>query len=255
MSVLITRPAPQGQALVAQLQEHGVIAYAYPMLEIIASPAIDQLPHELQQLQAGDSLCAISRHATHFAAQYLQQQQIDWPTTINYFAVGKQSAQQLQQACLQTVAYCAAQQTSEGLLTLTGLKQIAGKRVLILRGQAGREHLAQSLMARGAQVSYCQCYQRQVIHYDSLTTVAQWQQQQIRLIVVTSAEILYQLYTLCKTANATAWLLQCRLLTVSQRLTNIAKQQGWQYITTADNPNNRSLLTAVLTLISADENN
>jgi uroporphyrinogen-III synthase len=51
--------------------------------------------------------------------------------------------------------YCPAQAfTSEALLALPELRQLPGRRILILRGEGGREHLRETLRARGAEVDY-----------------------------------------------------------------------------------------------------
>jgi len=49
---------------------------------------------------------------------------------------------------------------SEGLLALPELHVVAGKRVLIFRGEGGRGHLGDTLRARGAAVTYVECYRR-----------------------------------------------------------------------------------------------
>jgi uroporphyrinogen-III synthase len=49
---------------------------------------------------------------------------------------------------------------SEALLALAPLREVAGVRVLILRGAGGRELIAETLAARGARVEVVECYRR-----------------------------------------------------------------------------------------------
>ena len=49
---------------------------------------------------------------------------------------------------------------SEGLLALPELQNVAGMRVMIFRGDGGRELLGDTLKARGATVEYVTCYLR-----------------------------------------------------------------------------------------------
>jgi len=49
---------------------------------------------------------------------------------------------------------------SEALLAMPELAQVNGQRFLIIRGQGGREELANVLRSRGASVDYLDVYKR-----------------------------------------------------------------------------------------------
>ena len=49
---------------------------------------------------------------------------------------------------------------SEALLELPQLTDVNGRRVIIFRGDGGRELLGETLAARGASVEYVSCYRR-----------------------------------------------------------------------------------------------
>ena len=55
------------------------------------------------------------------------------------------------------------------------MQQITGERVLILRGVGGRETLAQTLRARGAEVDYGECYRRVRPQLSAAERAALWQ--------------------------------------------------------------------------------
>ena len=134
---------------------------------------------------------------------------------------------------------------SEVLLQLPELQTIAGKRALILRGNGGRELLGETLRERGADVTFVECYQRCAKHYDGAEEAMRWHARGINTLVVTSGEMLQQLWSLIPLWYRENWLLRCRLLVVSERLANHARELGWQDIRIAENADNDALLRAL----------
>ena len=130
-------------------------------------------------------------------------------------------------------------------LQLPELQSIAGKRALILRGNGGRELIGQTLTSRGADVTFCECYQRSAKHYDGAEEAMRWQSRGVTTVVVTSGEMLQQLWSLIPQWYREHWLLRCRLLVVSERLAILAQELGWQDIQIADNADNDALLRAL----------
>ena len=131
------------------------------------------------------------------------------------------------------------------LLQLPELQTIAGKKALILRGNGGRELLAETLTARGADVTLCECYQRCAIHYDGAEEAMRWQSREVNTLVVTSGERLQHRWTLIPLWDRERWLLTCRLLVVSERIAKLAQELGWQDIQVADGADNDALLRAL----------
>ena len=131
------------------------------------------------------------------------------------------------------------------MLQLPELQNIAGKRALILRGNGGRELLGETLAARGADVTFYECYQRSAKPYDGAQEAMRWQLRGVTTIVVTSGEMLQQLNALIPQWYRENWLLRCRLIVVSERLAHLARELGWQDIKVADNADNDALLRAL----------
>ena len=98
---------------------------------------------------------------------------------------------------------------------------------------------------RGAEVTFCECYQRCAIHYDGAEEAMRWQSREVTTVVVTSGEMLQQLWSLIPQWYREHWLLHCRLLVVSERLAKLARELGWQDIKVADNADNDALLRAL----------
>ena len=102
-----------------------------------------------------------------------------------------------------------------------------------------------TLTERGARVTFCECYQRSAKHYDGAEEAMRWQSRGVTTLVVTSGEMLQQLWSLIPQWYREQWLLHCRVVVVSERLALQARELGWQEIQVADSADNDALLRAL----------
>ncbi|QPR28807.1 uroporphyrinogen-III synthase [Edwardsiella hoshinae] len=242
MSILVTRPSPAGEQLVERLRAAGMAAWHSPLIDFAPGTQLAQLPERLAELAAGDLLLAVSRHAVQYADSRLRRIGLAWPPALRYVAIGHTTAQALQIACGQPVISPDQGETSEALLALPALQTLSAQHALILRGNGGRELIAATLRARGLAVTLCECYQRRPCILPGSERYRDWQRQKISTLVVTSGEMLQQLYDLVPEYERQHWLLRCRLIVVSERLAQRARDLGWQEIRVADSANNDALL-------------
>ncbi|HFZ8996580.1 TPA: uroporphyrinogen-III synthase [Citrobacter freundii] len=245
MSILVTRPSPSGEELVSRLRALGLEAWNFPLIEFTPGRELATLADRLAALTGNDLLFALSRHAVTFAHAQLQQHGRTWPAAPRYFAIGRTTALALHTVSGIDIRYPQDRETSEVLLQLPELQNIAGKKALILRGNGGRELLGETLTARGAEVTFCECYQRCAKYYDGAEEAMRWHSRGVTTVVVTSGEMLQQLWSLIPQWYRENWLLRCRLLVVSERLAHLARELGWQDIRVADNADNDALLRAL----------
>ncbi|WP_449545764.1 uroporphyrinogen-III synthase [Lelliottia amnigena] len=245
MNILVTRPSPAGEQLVSRLRALGQVAWSFPLIEFSPGRELSTLADSLYALQEGDLVFALSQHAVEFAHAQLQQENKRWPTAPHYFAIGRTTALALHTVGGIDVRYPLDREISEVLLQLPELQTVAGKRALVLRGNGGRELLGETLTARGAEVIFCECYQRCAKYYDGAEEAMRWHLRGVDTLVVTSGEMLQQLWSLIPQWYRENWLLRCRLLVVSERLANLARELGWQDIRIAYNADNDALLRAL----------
>ncbi|MGU3525720.1 uroporphyrinogen-III synthase [Enterobacteriaceae bacterium C23F] len=245
MSILVTRPSPQGEELVSRLRALGREAWSFPLIEFTPGRELTTLCEHLANLREGDLLFALSQHAVEFAHARLQQQGKGWPRTPGYFAIGRTTALALHKVSGIDVRYPLDREISEVLLQLPELQNVAGRQALIMRGNGGRELLGETLQSRGASVTFCECYQRSPRHYDGAAEAMRWQSRGVTRLVVTSGEMLQQLWTLIPQWYRERWLLNCELLVVSERLAQEALELGWRNIRVADSADNDALLRAL----------
>ncbi|OAN19166.1 uroporphyrinogen III synthase [Photobacterium jeanii] len=242
MTVLITRPTPDGEQLTQQLNAAGIKAIAHPLLTIEAGNGLPALISQLNLLQPGDFLIAVSVHAVNLAHNYILSHCASWPKNVHYIAVGQKTAAALQHATGQAVSQPIQRSDSEGLLALPELAAVNQRRVVILRGNGGRELIHQTLTERGAEVEYCECYRRSLLPLDGEQLCQQWQAQGVSALVVTSGE---QLAHLCAAIppHAQAWFYQCQLYVPSQRIADQAQQLGFIHFSTVGSAANQALFT------------
>ncbi|MDZ4262360.1 MAG: uroporphyrinogen-III synthase, partial [Pseudomonadota bacterium] len=146
------------------------------------------------------------------------------PPQLIVAAVGKQTATLLQQQYQRPILAPSAGADSEALLALAELQQVEGSRVLIVRGEGGRELLAEALSQRGASVEYAEVYRRIRPERD---LGALQNHGPIDLITATSNASLQNLYDMAS-APQRRWLLQLPLVVIGQRCAALAQQLGFQ---------------------------
>lgn len=238
MVPLVVRPAAQAAELTALLRQHGHAPLCCPLLETRPGSELARLP---EWLPAADIVIAVSIHAVHFAHHFLLQTGLTWPH-IDYFAVGQASADAFAEAGIQ--ALCPDDPRSEGLLALPALQEVSGKRVLILRGNDGRDLIARTLASRGALVHYCATYERHYPDLDGDALTRRWQGAGLDSLLVTSGELLQRLLALVPGPQH-PWLYDRLLVVPSPRVAEMAGEAGFTRIVIAQGASNQALVAAL----------
>lgn len=192
-TVLVTRPARQATALVQAIRAAGGEAFEFPALDVEALP-LDALSEPLARLAAADIVIFISPNAAQFGMAAIRAGSM-LPEAVEVFAVGSGTARALRAQGGGGVITPDGQD-SEALLALPKLNAVAGKQVVIVRGVGGRALLADALAARGAQVTFMECYRRVRPQADAAPLLARWHAGGIAAVTVTSAETLHNLAAL-----------------------------------------------------------
>jgi uncharacterized protein HemX/uroporphyrinogen-III synthase len=190
--ILITRPAGQAERLVSLVEAAGGRPIAFPALEI------EPLP-ELATPQGNfDLVIFVSPTAVQCSAGRMHD------SGARVAAVGSGTRRELEAHGFHDVLAPQEGGESEALLALPELHDVAGKRVLIVRGEGGREALADTLGARGAQVEYFECYRRILPRADAAPLAAAWDRGEVDAATVSSSQGLDNLVTLLGAARLAA---------------------------------------------------
>ena len=221
--LLITRFAPHAQQLVDALAEVGCFSIAQPLLTVVGLNDPKTLDTFLSEHY--DAVIAVSGNAVKYAEYNILDA---WPKA-QYFAVGESTRDKLALACQQQVTCPLFRFDSEGLLALDALQNVDGKRILILRGKGGRNLLENTLVERGAEVDFFQTYKRVKLDLDGTDLVNFWQQASINGAIISSVEILNQLFVLVP-KEYTSWLCMLTFYVPSQRVANQARLLGVENI-------------------------
>ncbi|NML14049.1 uroporphyrinogen-III synthase [Azohydromonas sp. G-1-1-14] len=165
MRVLVTRPQPQADEWVRRLRGAGFDAAALPLLHIDAV-APGPLRDAWQEL-AGASIDAVMFVSPNAVSRFFAARPagLAWPASVWAAAPGPGTAQALVDAgvpaerVLQPDA-ASERFDSESLWAHMQSLPWAGRRVRVVRGEGGRDWLAQRLLEAGARVDFLQAYGR-----------------------------------------------------------------------------------------------
>lgn len=237
IKVLITRPEKQGRVLAQQLQQTGIHSLCQPLFDYQAL-ATAQQTKALLSADPSAIVIFVSVAAVEFAQQSYPSAQWQYRQVI---AVGK--ATQLALKALGVDALSPTLQTSEGLLALPCLADIKDEHIIIVRGDGGRELIAQHLQQGGANVHYLESYQK-VWRQLTQKHEQQWQNHQINCIVVTSNASLERIVQLIKNSES-YWLDTCLWIVASARIAKHASQLGVRHIINADGANDQAIIAAI----------
>ncbi len=192
VGVLVTRPASQAAGFIARLKELGAEPLLFPALTILPPLHSDVLDAVLRQLAGYDLAIFISPTA----AEWGLAASGPWPVGTRVAAVGRGTAQSLAARGVHSILAPVEGADSEHLLALPELAEVGGKRIVIFRGEGGRELLADVLRSRGAQVDYAECYRRGCPAADPAPVMAGLAAGRIRAITAFSRETLDNLMAL-----------------------------------------------------------
>jgi uroporphyrinogen-III synthase len=218
LTVLVTRPAVQCAALCAEIERYGGSAIAFPAVEIE--------PVAVQAKVASDDydlVVFVSVNAVEHGARDVTRS-----ARTRVAAIGRATAAALAAAELAADIVPEAGFTSEALLAHPQLQLTSGARVLIVRGEGGRELLKETFAAHGMSVETREVYRRVRPNVDAARLAeveARWSDEGIDVVTATSIETLENLQALL-TERGRQLLSSTALLVPSRRIVAAAVSAG-----------------------------
>lgn len=245
--VLASRPEEQNSPWCAQLHAAGFAVLPLPLL------AIEPLTGEAEQQRIKQCILDFDQyHAVVFVSQNAVEHTWRWldrywpqmPVGLRLYAIGEQTA-----ACVRghmdgEIAAARQAMNSEELLAHPDLQDVAGRKILICRGQGGRTTLAETLSGRGAKVSHCELYRRALPPSAATALAAETFAPDRDLLTVFSGETLDNL--LLASGQAGHNLRPLPLLVPGDRVAAQARAAGFQTVIPARNATSKAMLDALI---------
>lgn len=225
--IVVTRPREQAASLASMIEAQGGTAIVFPTMEIEDLADLQPVLALIDRLQAFDLAIFISPNAVRKAMNLVRARlgDVSWPGHLRVAAVGRGSRRELERLGFRDVIAPEAHADSEALLELAELTEVAGKRVVIFRGEGGRELLGDTLVARGASVEYAECYRRAKPAADAGPLLAAWARGAVHGVTVSSSEGLANFYEMLGGLGR-QWLRTTPLFVPHPRIADDARHRG-----------------------------
>lgn len=225
VGVLVTRPRHQAGPLCESIRQRGGTARSFPVLDILDPVDTHELDACIAELANFDWAIFVSANAVDKALDRILAER-NWPEKLRIAVIGQRSAEELRRFGLQADIQPQHKFNSEALLALPEMQDVRGRRVVIFRGDSGREHLAETLRQRGADVHYVEAYRRVCPQSDSTELIERWRAGAIDVVLVNSVESLENLVKMLG-EQGRALLLKTPLIVASDRIVAEARRLGF----------------------------
>lgn len=245
LTVLVTRPQRQGEALCRMIEEAGGRSIHLPLLEIKACIPSEETLSRLAKNKSYDWLIFISANAVQYGvtavAAFARQN-----NTLKVAAIGQATAHKLESLGITVDLHPEEPASSETLLACPAFEHAAHLKCLIIRGVGGREYLADELQRRGATVDYLEVYQRVPIAIKHQRFIELSQQDAIDVVALTSGESLEHLTRLLPQNIRESWLTK-PVIVIGKRMEKQAEALGYSKVLSTA-ANNQAIVDAVIEL-------
>ena len=154
-AVLNTRPTQTANELAEAVRARGGRSVAFPVLQIVPRDP-EKVRTDADALSAADVTIFISRNAAEYGSGFASGR---------VAAVGPATAAALEKLGCSVDILPEGGFDSEHLLEAPEFEKAAGRRFRVVRGDAGRELLADELTRRGGHVDYLAVYERRLPEY------------------------------------------------------------------------------------------
>ena len=243
-TVIVTRPLAQAQLLMQTLESRLATTVHFPVISICEAENIDDAKQHFENLANFQFIIFISTNAVHYGISIIKELNVELESC-KLAAVGPATKLALESYGHKVDIVPQSEFNSEALLAEPTFTNIVGQKILIVRGQGGREHLRQTLESRNAQVDYAEVYQRQLPKNRNPIDLSQLPIANCAVLLY-SVESTQNLWSLCS-QDEQQWLKKVTFIIASQRIAEAISRVGYANNSIiAENPSDQAILAALM---------
>lgn len=228
VGVIVTRPQRQAAGFATKIAALGGKPIIWPAIVILPPDDGGRLARVHAALGDYDIAIFVSANAVEYGAPPAAA----WPARIVTYAPGPGTAEALAAAGIANARIPVKSWDSEGLLDLPDLQDVSGKRIVVFRGEGGREFLGNALRMRGGTVDHVTCYRRVAPTSGAAGLIDAMREGRAHALTLTSAEGLDNLIAALGAAGR-ALLERLPTFAAHPRIAERAREHGLSAVETA----------------------
>ncbi len=238
-AVLLTRQYHLLGNMPAILQRLDFNAVHVPTLDVVATEPVAE---ELANIKSYSDVVFVSRNAVNIAMNILNEAG-GIPNNVKAMTVGEETAKHLHEYGVEAL-FPSSGVGAKALLDVEQLKDLSGRKILVIRGQRGLDWPAEEMRQRGAQVDQAVCYRQFVPDYSQQALHdALEQMPNLHCVFAHSVDSLKNLLAIA--GDQIEVIRASMLVAGSANIENTAREFGWAgKIKRAQSPSNKDMLLA-----------
>ena len=166
IALISTRPQKTNLQLSDELKNSEIKLLSFPLTEIHPLNNYQIFDGVIENIKTYQHIIFISTNAVHFFLERVKKLSLQIPKNLIFSSIGPTTKLLLQKKLSVDVHSPIKTFDSEHLLKEKIYNNVEGQKILIIRGEGGRETLKNALEEKGAIVNYGECYVRKYVDID-----------------------------------------------------------------------------------------
>jgi len=166
IALISTRPLKTNVQLSSDLKNSEIKLLSFPLTEIHPLNNYQIFDGVIENIKTYQHIIFISTNAVHFFVERVKKLSLQIPKNLKFSSIGPTTKLLLQKKLSVDVHSPIKIFDSEHLLKEKIYNNVEGQKILIIRGEGGRETLKNALEEKGGIVNYGECYVRKYVDID-----------------------------------------------------------------------------------------